>query len=113
MLLSFMTISNGLNNLGDYKLPTYLLVMNKDLEIYKTDNLEIPTCFPIINTVVSIMVIKNTSKLRSKLIPKHKTFLNRIKSFNLSNGTAVPRRVLNQLSEGKANTFEDTEDTVD
>lgn len=58
-------------------------------------------------------IIKNTSKSRSKLIPKPKTFLNRIKSFNLSIGTAVPRRALNQLSEGKEDTFEDTEDTVD
>lgn len=56
-------------------------------------------------------MIKNT-KLRSNLIPKPKTFLNRTKLFNLNNGAAVQRRVLNQLSEGKKDTSEDTEDTV-
>lgn len=55
---------------------------------------------------------KNTSKLRSNLISKAKTFLNRITLFNLNSGAAIPRRALNELSEGKDDTSEDTEDTV-
>lgn len=86
-----MTISNGLNNLGDYRLHTHLLVRHKDLEMHKTGNLEHPTCLPIINTVVSAVktMMKNTSKLRNNLILKPKTFVNRIKLFNLSNRAAV------------------------
>lgn len=55
---------------------------------------------------------KNTSKLRSNLISKAKTFLNRITLFNLNSGAAIPRRAFNELSEGKDDTSEDTEDAV-
>lgn len=85
------------------------------MEMHKTGNLEHPTCFPIINTLVSAMLRqwqKNTSKLRSNLISKAKTFLNRITLFNLNSGAAIPRRALNELSAGKDDTSKDTEDTV-
>lgn len=90
MLLNCMTISNGLNNLGDYRLHTHLLVRHEDLEMHKTGNLEHPTCLPIINSAVETMM-KNASKLRSNLILKPKTFLNKIKLFNLSSWPAVLR----------------------
>lgn len=43
MLLNCMTVSNGLNNLRDYKLHTHLLRINKDVEMRGTGNLELPT----------------------------------------------------------------------